>query len=322
MILSIIIPVYNVENYIEKCLNSVINQKENDNVEIIIVDDCGTDNSMKIVYNIIKEQSYLCEFRIIYHTHNQGLSAARNTGVQHAKGEYIFFLDSDDELPTNTINIFKYNIKLHKDIDFFIGNYNVIGNFKKSNLNSHKNIYKNNEYIYKSYTNGEWYPMAWGKLIKRSFFIANDLWFPINRYHEDLYFSFKLALCANKAKVISDNIYIYRIRKSSITTSKKRKNYIDIFWILSQQKKLLYKKETKMSSLSYNYIASLSCNLLLSTYISQLNEKEKFIIATWIKKELKDVKKIYSIKSFIKTSIIYTPHMFLLILSYFYKILK
>ena len=97
---------------------------------------------------------------------------------------------------------------------------------------------------------------------------------------------------------------------------------IDIFWILSQQKKLLYKKETKMSSSSYNYIASLSCNLLLSTYISQLNEKEKFIIATWIKKELKDVKKIYSIKSFIKTSIIYTPHMFLLILSYFYKILK
>ena len=234
MILSIIIPIYNVEKYIERCLLSVFNQNDLNDTEIILVDDCGTDKSMTIVNQFIDKYSALYNIKIISHTHNQGLSVARNTGVKHAKGNYIFFLDSDDELPENTINIFNRYLENYGDSDCFIGNYSVIGKFVESNLDSTNNVY-NNKSIYELYMNGFIYPMAWGKFIKRSFFEQEELWFPANRFHEDLLFSFKLALKAHSLILINEYVYVYRIRELSITTKKKRKNYIDTFWILSQQ---------------------------------------------------------------------------------------
>lgn len=319
MILSIIIPIYNVEDYIENCLLSVFKQKELDDVEIILVNDCGTDNSMNLVYKLVENWSTKCSIRIIDHIKNQGLSAARNTGVKYANGEYLFFLDSDDELPDNTISAFTGYINKYKDVDFFIGNYKVIGNFQNSRLDTTVEIYEENMSIYKSYTEGKWYPMAWGKFIKRSFFIDKNLWFPERRLHEDLLFSFKLALSANKLCVVNSDVYIYRIREASITTRKSRKNFIDIFWIISQQIKLINNKYGEISRYSYNYISALSCNLVITICISKLKYVEKIIILNWVRKTLKSIKKNYTLRSFVKTSIVYTPH---LILDYLLHIVK
>ena len=90
MTVSIIIPVYNVAEYIEKCLYSVIQQKTY-NIECILVDDCGTDNSIEIAEKIINQYNGPISFKLLHHNHNRGLSAARNTGINIATGDYVFF---------------------------------------------------------------------------------------------------------------------------------------------------------------------------------------------------------------------------------------
>ena len=101
--LSIIIPVYNVAPYIANCLRSVMEQSYDDSMECIVVDDCGKDDSIAIAERLINEYEGSIFFEIVHHDQNRGLSASRNTGLTHAKGEYIFFLDSDDEITEDCI---------------------------------------------------------------------------------------------------------------------------------------------------------------------------------------------------------------------------
>ena len=98
MKVSIIIPVFNVEQYIADSLSSVVSQTMQDDVECIIVDDCGNDNSMDVVDKFVDAYRGAIKFSIIHHNHNKGLSAARNSGINVAKGEYAYFLDSDDTM--------------------------------------------------------------------------------------------------------------------------------------------------------------------------------------------------------------------------------
>ena len=96
--ISIIIPVYNVGPYVEDCLRSVMRQTYTGPMECIIVDDCGTDNSMEIVERLVSEYDGPIDFKVLHHAHNRGVSAARNTGMDAAIGDYLFFVDSDDML--------------------------------------------------------------------------------------------------------------------------------------------------------------------------------------------------------------------------------
>ena len=121
---SIIIPVYNVASFIIQCLDSVRSQSYT-NLEVILVDDCGTDNSMAVVQEYLKHHSFT-EVKILHHTHNRGLSAARNTGLEAATGEYVFFLDSDDELTDDCISVMAEPIEKFYH-DFVIANYEVKG---------------------------------------------------------------------------------------------------------------------------------------------------------------------------------------------------
>lgn len=307
MLLSIIIPIYNVEKYIEKCIMSVLNQQYLDDVEIILVDDCGVDNSMCILNHIIKQYPQY-NLKIISHNKNKGLSAARNSGVKQALGKYIFFLDSDDELPQNTIKYFfeKYN-QYGENIDFYIGNFILDGSINLSKLYTHKELFSNNEEILSSYLNNEWYTMAWGKFINKSYFIDRQLFFPIKRLHEDIYFSWKLALTASKMVIINQDIYIYKIRDNSITTRKKRKNYTDKFWILREQHNMILNYLPKTNRVE-NIITNLMFNFKLDISISNLKQIEKQILSKWLIKEFGTYSKhITSIKSLFKVIIIKLP---------------
>ena len=102
--ISIIVPIYNVEPYIERCLRSVMIQTYS-NIECILVDDCTLDNSMKICDCLLGNYIGPIEFKVLHHDHNRGLSAARNTGTDAATGEYIFYLDSDDEITPDSISL-------------------------------------------------------------------------------------------------------------------------------------------------------------------------------------------------------------------------
>ena len=101
MKITIVIPVYNVAPYIKDCLASVMKQTYKGEIECLLIDDCGTDNSMGVVSQVLKDYSGKIDFRIYRHKYNRGLSAARNTGIEHATGEYIYFLDSDDEITSD-----------------------------------------------------------------------------------------------------------------------------------------------------------------------------------------------------------------------------
>ena len=121
---SIIIPIYNVEKYVAECLNSVISQTyDHSKIECIIVNDCTTDDSMDIVYEIIKKYDGGMSFIICRHEHNEGVSAARNTGIEVAKGNYIFFIDSDDYIYPNSLELLLNASKIYGYSDMVVGNF-------------------------------------------------------------------------------------------------------------------------------------------------------------------------------------------------------
>ena len=116
--------VYNVEKYVAECLNSVISQTyDHSKIECIIVNDCTTDDSMDIVYEIIKKYDGGMSFIICRHEHNEGLSAARNTGIELAKGNYIFFIDSDDYIYPNSLELLLNASKIYGYSDMVVGNF-------------------------------------------------------------------------------------------------------------------------------------------------------------------------------------------------------
>lgn len=218
MKVSIVIPVYNVEAYIEKCISSVLNQTY-DNLEVLLVDDCGQDRSIKIAEELINTCISKKVFKILKHEDNRGLSAARNTGIRNASGEYIYFLDSDDEITKNCIEeLVKVAIK-HQP-DFVIADYSILGPIGiHPRLNLTGGLISSNDKILETFIDQKWYMMAWNKLIKTRFLKTNKLYFLEGIVHEDDHWSFILACTANSLFVVKEKTYLYRIREGSITQS-------------------------------------------------------------------------------------------------------
>ena len=119
---TIIIPVYNVKDYIADCLHSVMSQTSMYAIECILVDDCGLDNSIEIADNLIESYDGPIHFKILRQSYNQGPSAARNLGIKEAEGDYVFFLDSDDTLSSDCIELL-YSLAQKYDADYVQGSY-------------------------------------------------------------------------------------------------------------------------------------------------------------------------------------------------------
>ena len=134
--LSIVIPVYNVEKYIQRCIDSVIQQENKDvKIECIIIDDLGPDKSMEIVREILKRYQGKIDFYILTHNENRGVAAGRNTGIRNAKGNYIMFIDSDDYLMPGSVKTLMNNTRQHQKADIVIGNFlSVRGNKPAYNI--------------------------------------------------------------------------------------------------------------------------------------------------------------------------------------------
>ena len=122
MKVSVLIPVYNVAPYIERCLQSVVDQTYTD-IECILVDDCGSDNSIELAQNFINNYKGNIKFSILHHDKNKGQSAARNTALKYAKGEYVYFLDSDDAITSDCIEILMSLATKYPNAVFAQGNF-------------------------------------------------------------------------------------------------------------------------------------------------------------------------------------------------------
>ena len=218
-LISVIIPFYNVEDYIEECLKSVINQTYR-NLEIICVDDCSPDNSYTIVKKYVDRDDRI---RLIRHKENLGLGGARNTGIKEAKGEFIYFLDSDDYIEKNYIEKMVYNIK---DADIVCNN-RILKFYEDGKKEYIKNKDITNKYQILNFTPQMYDLMmtsACCKLYKKNFLIKNNLFFPEKLRFEDFYF---VNILKTKLKTIVftyDTTYYYRQRKNSIIAQYKIKN--------------------------------------------------------------------------------------------------
>jgi glycosyltransferase involved in cell wall biosynthesis len=214
---SIIIPVYNVEPYIERCLLSALNQTYDD-IEIILIDDCGQDKSMEVANQVIQNHKNGYKTTVLKHHQNKGLSEARNTGIKAAGGDYVYFLDSDDEITQDCIELL---VKESEGYEVIIGGLAIP--LKGIYLTNKKSTFKNVE-IKNAYFDSLIYNMACNKLVCRIFLLSNKLFFEPELLHEDYLWTFFVSMVCHKLKTIEDMTYIYHIREKSITTSYSIKN--------------------------------------------------------------------------------------------------
>lgn len=220
-LVSIIIPVFNVENYIIQCLTSVIHQTYN-HLEIIIIDDCGIDNSMSLIYSFISQYKGPFTFKIIKHKYNKGLSAARNTGTSEAKGEYIFYIDSDDMITPDCITLL-VNKAITTNAEMVTADYKMIGgeDFFKGHLKKESDdIFTGSYNILEAYCIGLYNITAWNKLIRLDFLKSNNIKFIENILHEDNPWNMEIAYKLSKVALVKKVTYLYVFRKESISNNK------------------------------------------------------------------------------------------------------
>ena len=213
--ISIIIPVYNVEQYVRQCLESVISQTiDHSLLECIIVNDCTPDKSMEIANEIVDKYNNNVYkrgggiiFKLLSHEKNKGLSASRNTGMKHATGEFIFFVDSDDYLYHDSLSILLNYHQQEPEADLIMGNHydelNTTTYYKIKNAK----IIRNKNLLFLGKTKKI---SAWNSLVSRKVLVDNNIEFVDGIYFEDNVFNYQLIPVIKCAVVAPETTYFYR----------------------------------------------------------------------------------------------------------------
>ena len=221
-LVSIVVPIYNVEQYLEECFESIKNQSY-ENIEIILVDDGATDSSGEIADKLAKDSKKT----LVIHKKNGGLSDARNAGMKIAKGEYITFVDSDDAISNDFVTTL-VECALKNDADIAQGD----NSRKREDLgrgSGNINTLSGEEAFIELMKFKMISPTAWGKLYKTSLFRDNKLEFPVGRIHEDTAVLYKLVYFAKNITCINKILYYYRVNDNSImTASYTKKHYSSV----------------------------------------------------------------------------------------------
>ena len=287
--ISVIVPVYNVEDYLKECLDSIINQTLKE-IEILCIDDCGTDNSIDILREYSKKDNRI---KIISHKENKGLGPARNTGINEAKGEYISFIDSDDYISRDYLeNLYNTIIKYDTDIVSTINIKRVVGeaiSLYSININKYLSIFQkifnknhfegiSNANIKDEKENTKNYPfvVAWNKLYKRSFLLDNDLFFmDIKKGSEDEDFYQRLLLNSPSISYNHKSIYYYRERNYSLTEKYCSDPNFIINNISLMQNSINYCKEKTPDLLNDLYIRIYE--LMISKFHQNIYQEDNYI---------------------------------------------
>lgn len=251
---SIIVPIYKVEPYLRRCLDSIVNQTYT-NLEIILVDDGSPDGCPAICDEYAAKDNRI----VVIHKENGGLSDARNAGLDICKGEYVYFVDSDDWIENNAIETL-CNILVTHNAEIVIGNYittNETGAFSSQEQTTHIDEFSLYALL-KCHQPG--HPLftqvvaAWNKLIKRD--IAQKWYFPKGAICEDHYTTYKYFFSASKIVLTNSHTYYYRTREGSIVSNLAKNPIIDNYI----QHDYLYQRISFFLKQSRNDIAHLFVN--------------------------------------------------------------
>lgn len=238
MNVSIVIPVYHVSAYIERCVESVMVQTYS-NLECILVNDCSPDNSVFLIEQKIAGYTGNITFKILHHKQNKGLSGARNTGIKASTGDYLYFLDSDDELCENCMELLVAIADKYPGVDIVQGSserYPAQTDSRNYLIHSEVPAYTTNQpWLKKSMLDSELYPLtAWNKLIKKEFLTSNRLYYQEGIVHEDEHWNFFAAKVVRSMAFCKKPTYKHYIRENSIMTSKNhQKSILSWFYIIN-----------------------------------------------------------------------------------------
>ena len=287
---SIIVPVYNVEEYIDKCLKSIFNQTYKD-FEVIVVDDGTKDNSMDIVnkYDVI-----------VVKEKNSGLSTARNNGVKKAKGEYLLFVDSDDYLEKDLLKNINDNLSDNPDVLRF--QIKEVDADKETNYNEEGFDTTNGADAFNKISKYHYIENAWAYAINRKYYLDNNYKFKDGSYHEDFGLIPLVIIKANTVKSISYIGYNYRQRYNSIMnnndyekTKKKVKAFLNHYkYLIKEIDKLNIESSVFKSYISNSLIIKI-CELKGNDYkeykkvLKELNVYDNVLSDTLVRK----IKKVF-----------------------------
>lgn len=269
---SVIVPVYNVEKYLEKCLNSLVNQTL-DNIEIIIVNDGTKDNSEEIIKKFMEKYPQ----KIVYlKKENGGLSDARNYGMPYAKGEYIAFLDSDDYVEKD---IYKEMYELAKKENSDMVECNFLWEYPNKVREDIGQVYNGKKEMLEKVR-----VVAWNKLIRRSILEKTQIQFPKGLRYEDVEFTYKLIPHLNKVSFLKKP-YIHYIQRENSIINVQNERTKEIFTVLDNV--IDYYKENNFydeykEELEYVYTRYLLCSSLLRMVkIKDKDIRKNMLKTTW-----------------------------------------
>jgi len=282
-LVTISIPIFKCEKFIIRCLESVKNQTYK-NLEIVLVNDCTPDESMLLVKNFMDANPDLT-IKIIEHQENSGLSVVRNNGIKASTGKYLFFLDSDDEITRDCIELLVKKAE-KTDAQIIIAQNRWINTFDNTTKDfgfptiTKKKYYDNNLEIFSVYSKGGFPSSSWNKLFKRDFIVDNQIYFVPGLFAQDELWFFHLLLKTDTLAIIDDITYLYYLHGESVIFNRKKKNFENYLTILEYLTKSY--KEEKNSELK----------MLIKNKIILF--KEMVLVMQW--KALKD-------KKYLKTNI-------------------
>lgn len=232
--ISIIVPVYNVEKYLETCINSILSQTYTD-FELILIDDGSTDNS-----GVICDKYEEADVRVrVIHNNNQGVSATRNTGIEVARGDYIAFIDSDDLIhPDYLLHMFELIEQYNADLVCCSTNYGNVPDWNSGNLDI--TVRYGEDILEKMYINDGNITITTNKLYKKSLFIDNNIRFIEGIRFEDIQIMPRILNNAKIMVITNNNLYFYRKREGSFTKLHSfNKSRLDIIKVVEDRMEFL-----------------------------------------------------------------------------------
>lgn len=224
-LISVIIPVYNASDNLKKCLDSLSGQKYRD-LELLFIDDCSTDDSSTVIQRFINDPVNAdLKIEFLQHSHNRGVAAARNTGLDHATGEYIYYLDADDYIAEDALQLmYDEMIRLKADIvgcEWYLS-------FSKNERYMVQSQVANGKELFVKMCRGVMRWNLWLFLVRRSLYEVNDIRFEEGmNMGEDMMVMMRLALCSGKVSILKIPLYHYIQTKSDSLTKNWAKAYFE-----------------------------------------------------------------------------------------------